>query len=118
PPVVFSRAPKEKEEKGETRDDVTGQVEERVTQKMAEGHDDQNATERDERLAHAKPYEQQRAGQQFDDWNRYPNQPERPNRQEGIGKWQEIFAGMLERAELKNLPNAGHQKDQARTNRA
>ena len=51
--VVFTRTPQNKEQKGEARDDVPAEVEERVVQEMAEGDDNQDAAERDKRVTRA-----------------------------------------------------------------
>ena len=92
---------------------MAAKVKERFAQKVAEGNDHQNASERDEGFANAQPNQEQRAPKELDERNRYSHRPERPNRQEGIGKRQEVFSGVLERAELKDLPETGHEKDQA-----
>ncbi len=42
-----------------------------------------------------------------------PTRPERPNRKEGVRKGQEVFSRVLQRPQLKDLPKAGHEKDQA-----
>jgi hypothetical protein len=49
--VVFARPPENKEQKSETRDDVTDEAVERIVQQMAEGDDDQDEAKRDESVA-------------------------------------------------------------------
>src|SRR3977135_3494050 len=80
---------------------------------MAKGHDHENAAERDESVADPQANQEQRAAEELDERNRYSHEPKRPNRQKGIGKWQEILSGVLQRTQLKDLPEAGHKKDQA-----
>jgi len=92
---------------------MAAEVEERIMQKMSEGNNDQDATERDERVARAQPNNDQHAGDQFNEWNSDADGPERPSRQKCIAEWQEILSGMLERTKLKYFHDAGHKKDQA-----
>src|SRR5687768_5355782 len=80
---------------------------------MAEGHDHQDETERDERIAHSQAEKKQRAGYELDERNRDADEPERPDRQESVRKGEEIFFCMPERAQLKHFRNAGHEKNQA-----
>ena len=59
---------------------MAAKVEEGVVQKMAEGDDDQDATERDERVSSAQPDDDKRAGNQFNERNSDADRPERPRR--------------------------------------
>ncbi len=77
---------------------MAGQTKERFVEKMAEGDDDENAAECDQRFANAQPNEKQRAAGQLDERDCYPNQPKRPNGQEGVAKRPEVFSGVLQRA--------------------
>jgi hypothetical protein len=94
------------------RNDMAAEIEQRVAQKMAEGDDDEHRAEDDKRIARAQSEKNERARDEFDERNRDARHPERPDRQEGVGERQKIFSGMLERAKLKNLHHAGHEKDQ------
>ena len=85
----------------------------RLFQKMSEGDDGQDEAERDQRCPRPQAENHQRAGNQFDKWNRDTDGPKRPHRQEGVGEWQKVFSRVLERTELKDFPEAGHEKDQA-----
>ena len=92
---------------------MPAEVVERVVQKMAEGDDDQDAAKRDERVARAQAEDEERAGHKFHERNGDTNRPKRPDRKERIGERQKIFSGVLERAELKNFHEAGHEEDEA-----
>jgi hypothetical protein len=111
--VVFAREAENEEQERKTRDDVAAKVVKRVVQKMAEGDDDQNTTERDKRVARAQANDDERAGNQFNERNGNADGPKRPSRQERVVEWQEIFSGVLERAEVKYFHYAGHQEDEA-----
>jgi hypothetical protein len=92
---------------------MTAEVEEWVMQKMAESHDNQDAAERDERVACAQSKYDEQAGNQFDERDKHANKPERPERQESVGERQKIFSRVLKRSQLKDLHHTGHEKDQA-----
>ena len=92
---------------------MAAEAEERIVQEMAKGDDDQDATERDERVARAQAKDDKRAGDEFDERNDDADSPERPSRQECVGKWEKIFSRVLERAELKDLHHAGHEENEA-----
>ncbi len=94
-PIVVSRRPENKQQERETRNDVKAEVEERLSQQMTEGYDDQNETERDERVARAQTEDDERAGNELDEGNSDANGPERPDRQEGVGEGQKIFSRVL-----------------------
>ncbi len=64
--VVFARAPENKEQQSEARDDVTAEGVERFVQQMAEGDDHQDEAERDESVAGAQAEDNERAGDEFD----------------------------------------------------
>jgi hypothetical protein len=89
------------------------EVEERVVQEMAEGDDDQHATKRDERVARTQAEDDQRAGDEFDERNGNADEPQRPDRQEGVSVRQKIFSHVLERSELKDFHDTGHEEDEA-----
>jgi hypothetical protein len=111
--VVFARAPENKEEQGEARDDVTSEIVERIVQQMPKGHDDEDETKRDQRVACSQSKDDERAGDEFDERNRRTDGPERPDRQESVGERQEIFSCVLDRPQLKNFPEAGHEENEA-----
>ncbi len=92
---------------------MTAEVEERVVQKMAEGDDDQDAAQRDERVARPQTKHDERAGHEFDERNGDAGSPERPDGQEGVGERQEIFTRVFEWPELKYFHDAGHEEDKA-----
>lgn len=110
--IIFTREPKEKKEQDEARNDMTAEVKERVMEQVAEGYDDQHATERDERIARAQTEDDERARDELNKWNKHADDPERPNRQKRVGEGQKIFLRMLERSELENFHYAGHEKDE------
>jgi len=111
--VVFARAPENKEQQHEARDNVAAEIVKRVVQKMAEGDDDQDAAERDQRVTCTQAEDDERAGDEFDEWNGDADCPERPDRQECVGERQKIFSRVLERAELKYFHHSGHEEDEA-----
>ena len=92
---------------------MTAEVEERVVQEMAEGDNDQDAAERDERVTRAQAEDEERAGDEFNERNGDADRPERPDRQERVGERQKIFSGVLKRGELKDFHDAGHEEDEA-----
>lgn len=61
---------------------------------------------RNPRMSNAPPHK-------LDHRNRDADEPERPDWQKRVRKGQEIFSSVLNQAELKDLPDAGHEKDQA-----
>ena len=83
--VGFARAPENKEQQSETRDDVTDEAVERIVQQMAEGDDDQDEAERDESVAGTQAEDNERAGDEFDERNGDADRPQRPDRQESVG---------------------------------
>ena len=111
--VVFARKTEDKEQQGEARDDVASEVVERIVQEMSEGHDDEDKTKRDQPVACSQSQNDERAGDEFDERNRRTDGPERPDRQERIGERQKILSRVLERAELKDLHDTGHEENQA-----
>ena len=111
--IVFARAPENKKEENKSRNNVAAEIEERVVQEMAKGHDDQDAAEGDQRVARAQTENEERAGDEFDKWNNDTGGPKRPDRQEGVAEREKIFSRMLKRAHLKNFHDAGHEKDEA-----
>src|SRR5258708_24061179 len=92
---------------------MAAEVVERVVQKMAEGDDDQDASERDERVTRAQAKDDKRAGDEFDERNDDADSPERPSRQERVVERQKVFSRVLEWAELKDLHGPGHEEDEA-----
>ena len=94
---MLLRAPENKEQESETRDDVTAEVVERFVQEMAEGHDYQDKAEGDKSVAGAQAQNHQSSGKEFDQRNSDTYEPKRPDGQKCIGEGQEIFTGMLER---------------------
>ncbi len=81
---------------------------------MTEGDDDENETKRDESFTDPQPNEEKRSANQLYEWNRYADQPKGPDRQKRIGEGQEILFDVLERSQLKDFPDAGHEEDQAK----
>ena len=53
------------------------------------------------------------AGNQFNERDECPDKPERPGRQERVAERQKIFSRVFERAELKDVHDAGHEEDEA-----
>lgn len=92
---------------------MASQVVERLTQEMAEGHDNQDETECDEGVTRAQTQDDESPGHEFDQRDGNAGQPEGPDRQKAIAKWQKIFPGVLQWAQLKNFPDTGHEEDQA-----
>lgn len=92
---------------------MTREIVERLVQEVAEGHDDKNEAKSDKSIARPQTQYHQSPGKKFNEGDRYTDKPERPDGQKGIGERQEIFAGMLERPQLKDLPEARHEKDQS-----
>jgi hypothetical protein len=92
---------------------VAAEIEERVAQEMPESHDHKDEAEADESVASPQTDDDKRACDKFDHRNRNANHPESPDREKSVREWQEVFLGMLDRSQLKDFPNAGHEKDQA-----
>lgn len=111
--IILAREAENKEQQGKTRDDVAAEVVERVVQKMAEGDNDEDATERDERIARPQTKDDKRAGDQLNERNSDADRPKRPDRQECVVERQKIFSGMLEWPQLKNFHHTGHEEDKA-----
>ena len=80
---------------------------------MPEGHDRQHESKRNQSLACPQAEYHQRAANQFNKRNDDTCGPQRPDRQKRICEGQKIFARVLQRPELEDFPNAGHEKDQA-----
>lgn len=110
--IVFARAPENKQQQSEARDDVAAEAKKGVVQQMTESHDGENATKRDKRVARTQSKNKKRAADQFDKRNGGTNRPERPSRKKSVGERQKIFPCMLERTELKNFHHAGHEEDE------
>ena len=96
--IVFGRQQQNKKEQGQTGNYVFVKRIERFVQEMAEGYDYENEAECDQGFASAQTKNQQGAGNQFDERDRYPGRPERPDRKKRVGKGKKILAGMIERA--------------------
>src|SRR5262249_28196596 len=80
---------------------------------MAEGDQDQDAPQGEERLTRPEAEEQQRAGDQLHEGHHRAGGPRRPPGQEGgsVGLDEEP-ASMLHRPEHEHLPLSGHEEDQ------
>ena len=87
---------------------------ERFFEKMPEGNDYQNETKRYERITSSPPDDHQQPGDQFDYRNDGSYNPERPRRQEAARiRLYEIVTRVTERAQLKDLVNAGHKENES-----
>jgi hypothetical protein len=83
--VVLARAPENKEQQSETRDDVTDEAAGRIVQQMAEGDDDQDEAKRDESVAGTQAEDNERSGDEFDERNGDADRPQRSDRQGSVG---------------------------------
>ena len=111
--VVVAWTAENKQQQRETRDHMAAKTVKRVVQKMAEGDHNQNATEGNECVASAQANNDKRAGNQLNERDGDAGGPQGPNRQKCVAEGQKIFSGVLERSQLKNLHNTGHEKDEA-----
>jgi len=80
---------------------------------MTEGHDDQDATERNERVARAQSQDDERPTNEFDKRDHGAHRPKRPNRQKSVRVGKKQLSGMLNRSQLKHLHGAGHEENQS-----
>jgi hypothetical protein len=93
---------------------VASQVKKWFSQEMAEGYDNENEAKGDKSIAQAQTQDDKGSGNKLDERNGNADDPERPDRQEGIGVRKEIFPGVLDRSQLKHFPETGHEKNQAK----
>ena len=84
-----------------------------IVQEMAEGDDDQDATERAQCVACAQAEDDERSRDEFYEGNGDADSPKRPDRQKSVAEREKIFSRVFERSQLKNFPEAGHEKDEA-----
>ena len=80
---------------------------------MPESHDRQNESEGDECRPRSQSEYHQSARDEFDERDDDASRPERPDGQEGVGEGQKELAGVLDRPQLKDLPDARHEEDQS-----
>ena len=80
---------------------------------MAEGNDDQNAAERDKCVARAQAQDDEHAADELDERDTDTDSPKRPDRQKSVGERKKIFSCVFDRAELKDLHHAGHEKNES-----
>src|SRR2546423_13716483 len=85
----------------------------RLTQQVSKRDNSQYKSQGDQRVASAPANDHQRAGNHLDERNSDAGGPQGPHRQESVRVRQKPFARMIERPKLKDLPYAGHEKDQA-----
>ena len=110
--IVFSWQHEHEEQQCKSGNHVFVKRIERFVQEVAEGYDCKNEAERDERFAYPETDNQQGARDKFDKRDRDAGGPERPDRKKSVGKGKEVFTRVIERAQLKNFVQAGHEEDE------
>jgi hypothetical protein len=111
---LLSRAPEQEKQKGEARNHVAAEIEERFVEKVAERNDYQYGAERDERFTNSQAENEESTGDKFYEWDNYADKPKGPNGQKRVGERKEIFSRMFYWSELKDFHDPGHEKDQTK----
>src|SRR5690349_879220 len=79
---------------------------------MAESHDHEHGSQRQQRGADPPSYEECGAPEKLDEGNRETHGPERPHRQEGVLVRQKPLADVARGSERKDLVDAGHEENE------
>src|SRR6266550_9348396 len=102
--IPITRQEQNQKHQRQPRNDVLVKGVKRRFQQVPECHDDEDEAEAQEGGPRLESDDDQRAGDQLDEWNREADYPQRPRRKKRILKRQKVTAHMTGGPELEYLP--------------